>query len=106
MSNHHIFDSYSDILLPIANGLPMTVIYMKLKSVLYAFGLFERVLKEKQYVGETNDPAARLFAQFHALQTNEMKKSIISEITKRNSRIRVIFATSALGMGVDAPDNL
>ena len=104
MSNHHIFDSYSDILLPIANGLPMTVIYMKLKSVLYAFGLFERVLKEKQYVGETNDPAARLFAQFHAPQTNEMKKSIISEIKKRNSQIRVIFATSALGMGVDAPD--
>jgi hypothetical protein len=40
------------------------------------------VLKEKQYVGETNDPAARLFAQFHALQTNEMKKIIISEIKK------------------------
>ena len=52
---------------------------------------------------ETNDPAARLFAQFHAPQTNEMK-SIISEIKKQNSRVRVIFATSALGMGVDAPD--
>jgi superfamily II DNA helicase RecQ len=62
------------------------------------------VLKEKQYVGETNDPAAKLFAQFHAPQTNEMKKNIISEIKKRNSQIRVIFATSALGMGVDAPD--
>lgn len=111
MSNHHIYESYSDILLPIANELsvklekyPMTVIYMKLKYCGYAYGLFERVLKEKQYVGETNDPAARLFAQFHAPQTNEMKKSIISEIKKRNSRIRVIFATSALGMGVDAPD--
>ena len=55
-------------------------------------------------MGETNDPAARLFAQFHAPQTNEMKKSIISEIKKRNSLVRVIFATSALGMGVDAPD--
>ena len=82
----------------------MTVIYMKLKYCGYAYGLFERVLQEKQYVGETNDPAARLFAQFHAPQTNEMKKSIISEIRKRNSRVRVIFATSALGMGVDAPD--
>jgi hypothetical protein len=89
MSNHHIYESYSDILLPIANELsvilekyPMTVIYMKLKYCGYAFGLFERVLKEKQYVGETNDPAARLFAQFHAPQANEMKKSIISEIKK------------------------
>ena len=82
----------------------MTVIYMKLKYCGYAYGLFERVLKEKQYVGKTNDPAARLFAQFHAPQTNEMKKSIISEIKKQNSRIRVIFATFALGMEVDAPD--
>jgi hypothetical protein len=98
MSNHmHIYESYSDILLPIANELsvtlekyPKTIIYMKLKYCGYAFGLFERVLKKKQYVGETNDPAARLFAQFHAPQTNEMKKSIISEIKKRNSRIRVI----------------
>lgn len=32
-----------------------------------------------------------------------MKKSIISEIKKENSRIRVLFATSALGMGVNAP---
>ena len=32
-----------------------------------------------------------------------MKKSIISEIKEENSRIRVLFATSALGMGVNAP---
>ena len=32
-----------------------------------------------------------------------MKKSIISEIKKENSRIRVLFATSALGMGVNVP---
>ena len=45
MSNHHIYESYSDILLPIANELsvtlekyPMTVIYMKLQYCGYAFG--------------------------------------------------------------------
>ena len=32
-----------------------------------------------------------------------MKKDIISEIKKENSRVRVLFATSALDMGVDAP---
>ena len=68
----------------------MAVIYMKLKYCGYACGLFERVLKEKQYLGKTNDPAARLFAQFHAPQTNEMKKSIISEIKKQNSQISYI----------------
>ncbi|XP_028397832.1 ATP-dependent DNA helicase Q1-like isoform X3 [Dendronephthya gigantea] len=110
-SNQHIYESYSNILLPIANQLsvelesyPMTVIYMKLKYCGYAYGLFERVLKEKQYVGESKDSVARLFAQFHAPQTNEMKKTIISEVKKQNSRIRVIFATSALGMGVNAPN--
>ena len=77
---------------------------MKLKYCGYTYGLFEKVLNEKQYVGETNDPAARLFTQFHAPQTNEMKNSIITEIKKQNSRIRVIFATFMLGLGVNAPD--
>ena len=81
----------------------MTIIYLKLKYCGYAYGLFERVLQQKQFVGESKDPAARLFAQFHAPQTKRMKKSIISEIKKENSRIRVLFATSALGMGVNAP---
>lgn len=110
LSNHHGNESYNHILEPIANELalqrenyPMTIIYLKLKYCGYAYGLFERVLKDKQYVGETAEPIARLFAQFHGPQTSRMKKDIIYEIKKANSRVRVIFATSALGMGVDAP---
>lgn len=76
---------------------------MKLKYCGYAYSLFERVLGEGQYVGETVYPSSRLFAQFHAPQTNLMKKDIVHEIKRNDSRIRVIFATSALGMGVDAP---
>ena len=53
--------------------------------------------------GKQKDPSGRLFAQFHAPQTKRMKKSIISEIKEENSRIRVLLATSALGMGVNAP---
>ena len=52
---------------------------------------------------EKRDPLGRLFPQFHAPQTTRMKKAIITEIRKTDSRIRVLFATSALGMGVDAP---
>lgn len=110
MSNHLGYESYDHILIPIANDLalqrekyPMTIIYLKLKYCGYVYGLFERALQHKQFVGETKDPAARLFAQFHAPQTKRMKKSIISEIKKENSRIRVLFATSALGMGVNVP---
>ena len=43
------------------------------------------------------------FAQFHAPQTDHMKAEILEEIKTETSNIRVIFATSALGMGVDAP---
>ena len=52
--------SYDKILVPIANKLaiqrenyPVTIIYLKLKYCGYAYGLFERVLKDKQCVGET-----------------------------------------------------
>ena len=110
MNNHHGYESYDQILIPIANDLaqqrekyPMTIIYLKLKYCGYAYGLFERILMDNEFVGKTEDPAARLFAQFHAPQTKRMKKSIISEIKKKNSRIRVLFATSALGMGVNVP---
>ena len=81
----------------------MTIIYLKLKCCGYAYGLFERILKDRQHVGGTSEPTSRLFAQFHAPQTSRMKKDTISEIKKENSRVRVLFATSALGMGVDAP---
>ena len=110
MSNHHGYESYDQILIPIANELalqrekyPMTIIYLKLKYCGYAYGLFERILQDKQFVGSTTDPAARLFAQFHAPQTKRMKKSLIAEVKKENSRVRVLFATSALGMGVNVP---
>ena len=75
----------------------MTIVYLKLKYCGYAYRLFEGILKDKQYSGNISDPVARLFAQFHGPQTKRMKKDIIHEIGKENSRIRVIFATSALG---------
>ena len=110
MSSHHGMVSYEEILLPIANELalkrekyPMTIVYLKLKYCGYANGLFERILQDNQFVGETKEPSGRLFAQFHAPQTTRMKKSIIAEIKKADSRIRVLFAASALGMGVDTP---
>ena len=79
----------------------MTIIYLKLKYCGYAYSLFERILQSEQYIGESI-PSNRLFAQFHSPQTASMKEEIIREIKNSDSNIRVIFATSALGMGVDA----
>ena len=110
LSNHFGNESYKAILEPIALDLaiqrqnyPMTIIYLKLKYCGYAYSLFERVLGENQYVGDLKKPAGRLFAQFHSPQTDRMKKELITEIKKEDSRVRIIVATSALGMGVDSP---
>lgn len=93
MSNHHGFMSFEQILLPIANKLallpekyPMTIVYLKLKYCGYAYGFFKRVLQDKQVVGETSHSS-----QFHAPQTTRMKKSIIAEINREDSCIRVLF---------------
>ena len=76
---------------------------MKLKYCEYAYRLFEEVITN-QYVGDECEPNARLFAQFHAPATDRLKCEILNEIKSKKSRIRVIFATTALGMGIDSPD--
>ncbi|XP_057308214.1 uncharacterized protein LOC130646094 [Hydractinia symbiolongicarpus] len=83
-SNASGFESYENILLPIANSLnsvreqfPMTIIYMKLKYCGLAFNLFERILSTFQYVGFEKTPSSRLFCQYHAPQTKAMKLSFV-----------------------------
>ena len=68
-----------------------------------AYNLFQKTLGDQQYVNGIEHPSNRLFNQFHASQTDEMKKEIVREIVKDKSNVRVLFATSALGMGVDIP---
>ncbi|CAB3992297.1 Hypothetical predicted protein [Paramuricea clavata] len=48
-------------------------------------------------------PENRLFAQFHSPQTNAMKNQILTELSSPLSKLRVVFATVALGMGIDIP---
>ena len=96
--------SYMNILGPIARRLnvlrdqyPLTIIYMKLKYCGIAFRIFT------QYVDESYSEEAgiRLFSQFHAHTTSTMKLRVIKELNKRDSFLRVVFATTALGMGVN-----
>ena len=110
LPNQHGTTSYERILIPIAEELsekretyPITIIYMRLKYCGFAYALFNRILEDDQFVGNSRDPSSRLFSQFHAPQTAQMKVSILNEIKKDDSRIRVIFATTALGMGVNVP---
>ena len=45
----------------------------------------------------------RLFLQFHSPQTAEMKDQILQELGRSYSKLRVVFATVAMSMGVDIP---
>lgn len=68
--------------------------------------MFESVLGDDQYYPKSFAvPKNRLFAQFHAPQTNTMKEEILQQLTctSSNSTVRVVFATVAMGMGVDIP---
>ena len=42
-----------------------------------------------------------MFTQYHAHSKSTMKQKVVAELHKRNSFLRVVFATTALGMGVN-----
>ncbi|XP_028412643.1 mediator of RNA polymerase II transcription subunit 34-like [Dendronephthya gigantea] len=103
-------DSLVKILTPIAEDLlkkltnyPLTIIYLPLKWCGFAYKIFESVLGNSQYfpTGSASIPENRLFAQFHSPQTQEMKDEVLKQLCSSESTIRVVFATVALGMGVD-----
>ena len=106
-------DAIQSILTPIAKCLlketieyPLTIVYVPLKLCGFAYKLFEHILGVGQYfpVGSVPNPENRLFGQFHASQTPQMKEEILKQLSSKASTIRVVFATVAIGMGVDIPN--
>lgn len=105
-------DFFENILEPIAHDLkekkvnyPTTIMYLPLQWCGFAFKYFERQLGDEQYYPSSADakPENRLFAHYHAPQTSSMKEQILKELSSSASKVRVIFATIAMGMGVDIP---
>lgn len=110
-------DSYKAILLPIAKELkknltsyPLTLIYLPLKWCGYAFKLFLDELGEASYFlspeQTEKSPENCLFAQFHSPQTDSMKREIMKQLmgNDEDRTIRVVFATIAIGIGVNIPN--
>lgn len=80
------------------------MIYLPLKWCGYAYRVFENIIADDQYFPKDKKiPDNRLFAQFHSPQESAMKSMILQQLVQSRPVCRVIFATSALGMGVDAP---
>ena len=83
---------------------PLTIFYLPLKWCGFAFKFLDKQLVHDQYYLTTSEalPENRLFAQYRALQTQAMKDLILTELAS-SYKMRVIFATVAMGMGVDVP---
>lgn len=105
-------DFFEDILKPMTCDLkekkvnyPTTIMYLPLRWCGFAFKFFERQLDDEQYYPSCADalPENRLFAQYHAPQTTAMKEQILRELSSSTSKVKVVFATVAMGMGVDIP---
>ena len=105
------FEKFDSIVAPLAHELhdklldfPSTLVYVEsLEALGYFYQYISTTLKSKQYVGE-HIPENRIFAQFHKDYTQAMKHHIITELKKESSKIRLVLATVALGMGVDCPN--
>jgi len=82
---------------------PTTIMYLPLTWCGFAYKYFEKQLGEEQYFLSDADakPENRFFAQYHAPQTTVMKQQILKELSSSASKVRLIFATVAMGMGVD-----
>lgn len=96
------------LLRPIAEDLitnkdsyPITIFYTEIRLIGYCYWYLEKALGAKQYVGG-DKPEHRLFGQYHSTYTEEMKSIIVKQLCQEKSTLRLVFATVALGMGLNA----
>ena len=61
------------------------------------------MLKDKQYVRNTSELTAELFVKVSWPLNKSYAEGHYIQNKEKKLRVRVLFATSALGMGVDAP---
>lgn len=110
LPNLRKYEKYNDFIKPIVNELkqkrsnfPVTVVYVEsLECLGYFYQYISYELGDLAYQGEP-EPQNRIFAQYHKDYLNSMKKIIIQELVKPNPQLRLVLATVALGMGVNAP---
>ncbi|XP_033725210.1 ATP-dependent DNA helicase RecQ-like [Pecten maximus] len=93
LPNFHKFDKFDDLIQPVATELlekgvhfPVTIMYVEsLEALSYFYQFLSYKLKGASYDGES------------------MKKITIQELTKETPKVRLVLATVALGMGLNAP---
>ena len=85
------------------SDFPVTIMFVEnLEALGYFYQYLNSYLGKRQYTGE-EIPENRIFAQYHKDYTKAMKSFIVSDLCKKKPTIRLVLATVALGMGLDAP---
>ena len=81
---------------------PMTLMYTDTDCIAHSYWFTERLLGNDMYIGEPC-PENRIFGQYHSEYTSKMKEFIVRELCNEHSKLRLVFTTVALGMGLNAP---
>ena len=103
-------DKYRTILEPLCQSLkqerekfPFTVIFGNLETISSCYSFFSHSMGNDQYApkGAVHKAENRLFTQFHAQYPLKEKERIIDGLIKGTSKLRLVFATVAFGVGLD-----
>ena len=72
-------------------------------SDLYAIGYFRYCLGKKGYYPPGSEEVCGngIFGMFHSSTSDANKQIILESLSKPDDTVRVVFATTALGMGVN-----
>ena len=90
-----ILKKLSKELSQLGGKFPLTLVYAKMAFISMVYRVFHSA------VPEVNNAGLRRFAMFHRQTEDKVKNLVVTELGKEKSFIRIVFATQALGMGVD-----
>ena len=88
-------------------SLPKTIVFCRsINRCASLYKMFLTEMKEESYEPHTSEPSitARLFAMYHARVGDDEKERIMQSILNPSGNCRILFSTTAFGMGVDAPN--
>lgn len=106
------YEKYNEILQDICEEFeslklkfPVTIVYCdNLEAIRYSYMYCQHILGEQAYYPEgENIPENRIFGQYHKDYSEEMKLHIVAELSLKNPKLRLVFASVALGMGLNSP---
>ena len=85
--------------------IPKTIIFCRnVKTVGAIYAHFSSFLKYDQFFQKDCSFEKRKIAQFHRSTDKIIKDFVLKEFVKTSSKIRVVIATIAFGIGIDIPD--